>query len=193
MKKRRKTRRADSNAHMGRRATPAVWSGPHPCSPGRPGPPHGSERVDKPRGSKDSTPRAGRRRVGRRVSCSDVGGGSRRALDADVVAVHALGLLHHSPSGEWVSSDTHRDEIRAELEQSWCAPLREAGVNYRAELREGNPVTALLAVADDLDADVIVVGSRGTGGFPGLLLGSTSSQVAQHARRPVVIVPEPAA
>jgi nucleotide-binding universal stress UspA family protein len=116
-----------------------------------------------------------------------------RAVGAEVVAVHALGLLHYLSNGAWVSSDTHRDEISAEFEQSWCAPLRDAGVSYRAELREGNPIAALLEVADDQSADVIVVGSRGTGGFPGLLLGSTSAQLAQHARRPVVIVPEPAA
>ena len=64
-------------------------------------------------------------------------------------------------------------------------------MQFRAELREGTPVTSLLELADEVDADLLVVGSRGVGGFPGLLLGSTSTQVAQHARRPVVIVPEP--
>jgi len=117
--------------------------------------------------------------------------GLARALDADVVAVHALGLLHWTGRGAAVASDSYRDEIRAELEGAWCAPLRDAGARYRAELREGNPVAALLGVADETAADVVVVGSRGMGGFPELLLGSTSTQVAQHARRPVVIVPEP--
>ena len=118
--------------------------------------------------------------------------GLAHAVGAEVVAVHALGLLHRRPSGEVVASDPHRDEITDELEESWCAPLRDAGVQYRAELREGNPVTALLDAADDASADLLVVGSRGLGGFPGLLLGSTSTQVAQHTRRPVVIIPEPA-
>ena len=38
--------------------------------------------------------------------------------------------------------------------------------------------------------DVLVVGSRGRGGFRGLLMGSTSSQCAQHATCPVVVVPD---
>jgi nucleotide-binding universal stress UspA family protein len=115
------------------------------------------------------------------------------AVAGEVVVVHALGLLHHTAAGDTVPSDIHRDEIRDELERAWCQPLRNAGVPYRAELREGSPVTALLAAVDEVDADVVVLGSRGAGGFPGVLLGSTSTQIAQHIHRPVVIVPGPVA
>lgn len=41
------------------------------------------------------------------------------------------------------------------------------------------------------DADLLVLGSRGSGGFSRLLLGSVSTQAAQHARCPVVILPDP--
>ena len=39
------------------------------------------------------------------------------------------------------------------------------------------------------DADMLVVGSRGAGGFTQLMMGSVASQVAQHAYCPVLIVP----
>lgn len=110
------------------------------------------------------------------------------ALGAEVVAVHALGLLTRI-GGETVSSQAHRDEIRDRLQAEWCGPLAVSGVAYRAELVDGNPVTALLAEAERTGADVIVVGRRGHGAPPGLELGSTSRQLVEHAACTVVVVP----
>jgi nucleotide-binding universal stress UspA family protein len=56
---------------------------------------------------------------------------------------------------------------------------------------DGSPVLALLQAATDAAADLIVVGRRGSGGFPGLLLGSTSHELTAHAHLPVVVVPGP--
>lgn len=53
---------------------------------------------------------------------------------------------------------------------------------------EGHPAEALLRTAED--AAVLVVGSRGHGGFAGVLLGSVSQHVVAHARCPVVVVPD---
>jgi nucleotide-binding universal stress UspA family protein len=51
----------------------------------------------------------------------------------------------------------------------------------------GLPAEALLQAAEG--ADMLVVGSRGAGGFKRLLLGSVSTQVTHHARCPVVVIP----
>lgn len=120
----------------------------------------------------------------------DWAAGLALALGVEVVAVHALGLLAHLGTAT-VPAQDHRAEVLARLEGEWTAPLRSAGVQYRSALLDGNPVTALLAAGEAEGARMVVVGSRGTGGFPGLQLGSTSHQLAQHAPLPVVIVPAP--
>ena len=53
----------------------------------------------------------------------------------------------------------------------------------------GIPAEALMETAANMNADMIVLGSRGAGGFARLALGSVSSQVAHHAPCPVVIIP----
>jgi nucleotide-binding universal stress UspA family protein len=113
-----------------------------------------------------------------------------RQTGAEVVAVHALGLLEKmDPDSAAVPAQPHLHEIQEMFETVWCAPLAAAGITYRAELRYGSSVPVLLEIAEAADADLIVVGSRGLGATPELLLGSTSTQVAQHSRWPVTIVP----
>ncbi len=63
----------------------------------------------------------------------------------------------------------------------------EGDASVERILAQGDASRALLDVA--AGADLLVVGSRGRGGFSGLLLGSVSQQCATHASCPVVIVP----
>ncbi len=111
------------------------------------------------------------------------------ATDAEVVAVHSMGLLLHPSPGESVPSYGRRDEIRALFDNVWCEPLRQSGVRNQTIFLEDNPVSAMLATAEKVNADLIVVGSRGHGGFPELRLGSTSHQLLEYSTRPVTVVP----
>lgn len=113
-------------------------------------------------------------------------------LDTEVVAVHAFDLLTVLGVSEGVfaavDDATLIKAARAEMEATWVAPLREAGVKYRSEVAEGNTPSVLLDIARQIDADMIVVGARGRGGFKEMLLGSVSHHVSHHADVPVVIV-----
>lgn len=70
---------------------------------------------------------------------------------------------------------------------------RAVAANLRAEPRiaakHGGSARSILAVADDIDAAIIVLGTRGRGGLRSFLLGSVSHEVIQHADRPVLVVP----
>jgi len=110
---------------------------------------------------------------------------------AEVIAVHVMGLLDQVGSEDPTPSFPQRAEIKDAFEATWCQPLRDAAVRYQCVLRDGSAVPVLLAVSDEVAADLIVVGSRGLGGYPELLLGSTSTQVAQNAHVPVTVVPAP--
>ena len=90
------------------------------------------------------------------------------------------------PSDEF-RPDYGEDDARAALETAMDRVGGAEGVDVTLTCVNDLPARALLDAAGR--ADLIVVGSRGLGGFRGLLLGSVSQQCAHHAPCPVVIVP----
>jgi nucleotide-binding universal stress UspA family protein len=80
---------------------------------------------------------------------------------------------------------------RLPLEEA-TASARSRGVSATTEVLVGDPADEIVAYADSIDADAIVVGTRGHGGIAGALLGSVSQRVLCDARRPVLVVPRTA-
>ena len=109
---------------------------------------------------------------------------------AKVTFVHVVPELDPGPMGIGVPGVTpHRI---AEAEQ---APLveaeqraREQDVSAHAALAHGDPVNEIVALADSIDADLVVIGSRGHTGLASAVLGSVSRGVMHETRRPVVVV-----
>ena len=66
--------------------------------------------------------------------------------------------------------------------------LAEAGIAFRAVIVDGGP-EALIALAVSVQADIVVAGRRGRGGFTELVLGSFSHHLVHYSTHPVVVVP----
>jgi nucleotide-binding universal stress UspA family protein len=110
---------------------------------------------------------------------------------ARVDAVHAW----HNPAGYSYGYGYAMMLPAVDLEKFARQPLDEAiaavadlapGVEIRPVLVEDNPARALLDAAKD--ADLLVVGSRGHGGFTEALLGSVGQHCVHHADCPVVVI-----
>jgi len=117
-------------------------------------------------------------------------------LGAEVIAVHAIEIpLIVTPAATVFPvripqfSPAEREELQDVVTTDWCAPLQKAAVAFRAVLVDGDPAQVLMQVAKDEDADLVVTGKRGRGGFTELILGSTSHALSHHLNRPLVIVP----
>jgi|HubBroStandDraft_2_1064218.scaffolds.fasta_scaffold163867_2 nucleotide-binding universal stress UspA family protein len=95
------------------------------------------------------------------------------------------GTLHYE--GDESLTDKARAAAQAETDKvlAGLGDARPASVTVKAA--QGIPAEEILN--EGADADMIVVGSRGGGGFSRLLQGSVSSTVAEHAKVPVTITP----
>ncbi len=99
----------------------------------------------------------------------------------------SMGGFGLAPMGMYDNTDFAKvaaDIVTAAI--SRVADPADGGVTVRPEVAEGTGASVLLAAADG--ADLLVVGSRGHGGFTAALLGSVSQHCVQHARCPVVVI-----
>ena len=116
-----------------------------------------------------------------------------RAHGASVVAVHAWEVPPPMPdvaAMPMIDPVAYFPDFQNAAEKLVAGVVEEVvgdetSVNVEAVAVEARPTSAVIDAAGD--ADLVVVGSRGLGGFKTLVLGSVSHQVAQHAPCPVVI------
>lgn len=115
-----------------------------------------------------------------------------RKADLTVIAVNSV------PAGYWTAEpvtlpgDQDRvEEIRKsaqeDVEKAAAALGDKQPKSVRVVAISGFPAKTLIDASEN--SDLVVVGSRGGGGFGALFLGSVSSQVVHHSKCPVVVVP----
>jgi nucleotide-binding universal stress UspA family protein len=115
------------------------------------------------------------------------------ASGAEVVVVEAYSPLDElgtaKPPVEFARLEA---EARRRLEVARARPLRERGVAHRVVLVEDPDAIGVLArAADEVDADLVVVGSHGRTGWRERILGSVATKLPHAVSCPVTIVPSP--
>ncbi len=104
-------------------------------------------------------------------------------------------LVHAFPRPELVgmtmvvtlpSDDELREASAQVLSEALESVGGAGGVEFSTRVGAGGPASVLVETAKD--AELLVIGSRGLGGFRGMLLGSVTQQVIAHAPCPVVVI-----
>lgn len=91
------------------------------------------------------------------------------------------------------SLEIHKKDIQARIDRFFAEEISDLeGLSedkVTSIVREGKTWRTIVAVANEIDADVIVMGARPHSGLGHTLMGSTTSKVVSHSKRPVLIVP----
>ena len=129
---------------------------------------------------------------------------SKRALEyaaymaqvskASVDLLHVVNLGAEIDSLTPVTSGYVPDQVAKDLEEAGAMILKEASIGFavgtrvKAHLEIGVPTDVALEFCEENKIDLIVMGSRGLGFFKGLVLGSVSSYLVEHATCPVLVI-----
>ncbi len=102
----------------------------------------------------------------------------------DEVIAAAWGLPASAESAGYSEEDERK---ASSVVEAAAAGLAKAGIAVSQSVARGRPATKVLEVADDFGAELIIVGSRGHGMIASMVLGSVSSEIADHAHCPVLV------
>jgi nucleotide-binding universal stress UspA family protein len=113
----------------------------------------------------------------------------RRNAPLTVITVVPLVAVHGQPRAPILKPADDETLKAAATATTVAVEKATAGREISVSVRAATGAPAEILLKASADADLLVVGSRGRGGFARLLLGSVSSQVVHHTNCPTVVVP----
>ncbi|HEX6017514.1 MAG TPA: universal stress protein [Burkholderiaceae bacterium] len=135
------------------------------------------------------------------VVATDLSASSRDACDraallarthgAELTLMHALAasaLDELRRAGDAADAQAIEDDARSRLHALATELQRRYGARVAEHLAAGHPLGEIASLAEQLDAELLVTGTRGSGFTRGVVLGSMAERVARYARRPVLMV-----
>lgn len=116
------------------------------------------------------------------------------AWEAVELAAIRHGIVGMSASSNEPEADAQFRAVAEQIANEGAELARKAGLDAEPRAAYGSdPIwETIVRIADEEDASLIVLGSRGLRGLRSLMLGSVSHQITHHARQPVLTIPTPA-
>ena len=116
-----------------------------------------------------------------------------RASGAPMTLTHVIGGSALDDLRRWLSDDAQATaaieaDAQRQLQELATELGRAQGIDVRTHLSVGHPVEQVVRHADEVDAGLLVTGTRGTGFFRGVVVGSTAERIAKRSSRPVLMV-----
>ena len=103
---------------------------------------------------------------------------------ATIISAPLSRLASNALGVDEISRDLGRERLERGVELAIAA-----GSDAEGRLEEGKPWRVICHIADELDAEPILLGARGLGRVESALLGSVSTAVVFHSTRPVLVIP----
>ncbi len=117
-----------------------------------------------------------------------------RQFGAELLLLNAIYPQYYAANADYFPFDygSLLDETRREAEKG-MDEIEKSGslgnISFRGRIEKGHPGEALVRVAEEEGADLIVVSTHGRTGLPHVLIGSTAQHVVRHANCPVLVIP----
>jgi nucleotide-binding universal stress UspA family protein len=109
-----------------------------------------------------------------------------------IVYTEPVPVYGEFPSGRFETSETVEKEVRNRAQRFLDDQVKQieaaGGTVAQVHLRMGRPDEEIVTLGEEMDAGLIVMGSRGLGGIRRVLMGSVSDSVVRHAHCPVLVV-----
>ncbi len=96
------------------------------------------------------------------------------------------GLLLPSDKLEAKEEEELKKEVGIKLEE-YCQPIKDAKLSYEMQMRDGNAKKEILKVAEELDIELIIIGSHSKRNIFEVLLGTTAEYVSKNAKCSVLL------
>jgi nucleotide-binding universal stress UspA family protein len=110
-----------------------------------------------------------------------------RRREAELTAVFAWETPLIGIPGAFDREELEQSAQKFLNEQLDAQPMETGGITVHRVVAQGDPSASLIEACKQSDAEMLVLGSRGRGGFAGLLLGSVGQECAANAPCPVLI------